>query len=1284
MESVHGSSREQSQLLGVVRDVRTRYRLKLALRGAAIAIAAGWALIALGGVLMNAFHYADGVVMAVRIVAIASILGMVAWFIVRPLLPKLHDEQVALYLEENERSLNASVITAVEMQSGARAAALPSRSPALIDRLTRTALERVRLAGDGKAIDAGELKVNGGILAAVLGGAMLLTMFGPPALRNGLKLVAVPWHTDVASALFSISVEPGNATVAKGGDQMISANLRGFQSDHVELLVRAADSTTWTRVPMTADSNGVYAFRLFDIGSKTQYSVEANGIRSNTYTLDVSNLPFVRQIDLQYRYPAYTQLPPNDVDSTGDIAALKGTLVRVRVVPTVPTTGGRIIVEGGDTLKLVPTEDGKLMAMLRVNQPGFYKVELQGPDGRMVTGSLNYTIDVLPDRPPTVQFTKPGRDSKVLSVDEVYTEVRAQDDYGVAKVDLHFSVNGGPDQTMSLHDGTKAIKDISAGYTFMLEGLKLEPGDVVSYYAHATDNNAVTGAQGASTDIYFLQVRPYENDYRQQQGGGGGGGGGQQNDANQLSQTQREIIAATFKSARDSSQTDKKAFDENLATIRLSQQRLREQTSQLASRLVERGIAQGDSAWNKIAQILPKAAAEMDTAEKNLSKGSPTSALQPEQRALAQLQRAEAVFREIQVSMGGGGGGGGGGGNRTDAKDLADIFELQKDTLRNQYETVQRGQQQQQQQADNQVDETAEKLRQLAARQQQEDERARAKADSLSRMGQSGASGGQSQRDLAQQTEDQARKLERLAREQQNQSLADAARRLQDAADAMRRAAANGSKGAGDAAQADKALSDARRLLDQERNGRSSRDLSDAVKRAQQLADQEKKVQSDEQKLTQAQAGASGGSGSQQLKDLQQSIADQKAAMAEGVKDLKSQLDRMSNDSRRDQKELSRVLGGAADTLRGRKTEEKLRYSSGAARTAPAEWLNSTEPQIASDIADLGQRMQQAQTAAQNGTGQRQQAQAADKTRDLVRGLESMDERMRQRSEQNGATGAGQGADQGRRLQQGGQSGQQGQGQPQQGERGQGQAQGQQGQQGQGQAQGQQGQQGQGQAQGQQGQRGQAQGQQGQQGGQGQAQGQQGQQGQGQQGQQGQGQGQGQQGQQGQGGNGQGQNRGQQQANGGGIPGGRPGSQQNGGMGGPLNPNGVPGGGVPTGRLSPDDAQQFSREAQQRLADAQALRTELQRQGLATKELDQAIDNLKQLTNARALQDPRISTDLRAKTIEGFKDFEFGLRRRLGESDSTRVLLERSGDVPAAYKQNVEEYYRSIGKGKKP
>ena len=40
MESVHGVGSDQSQLLGIVRGVRSRYRAKRALRGAAITVAA--------------------------------------------------------------------------------------------------------------------------------------------------------------------------------------------------------------------------------------------------------------------------------------------------------------------------------------------------------------------------------------------------------------------------------------------------------------------------------------------------------------------------------------------------------------------------------------------------------------------------------------------------------------------------------------------------------------------------------------------------------------------------------------------------------------------------------------------------------------------------------------------------------------------------------------------------------------------------------------------------------------------------------------------------------------------------------------------------------------------------------------------------------------------------------------------------------------------------------------------------------------------------------------------
>src|SRR6185369_5187100 len=144
MESVHGMSSEQSELLGVVRGVRNRYRAKIAMRGAAITLAAALALFAVSEYAMNAFKYSDGAVITARVLTVLVVAAILIWFLILPLRPKLRDEQVALYLEEHERSLNAAVVTAVEMRNAAPAGGM--RSPALIDRLTRAALDRVHRA----------------------------------------------------------------------------------------------------------------------------------------------------------------------------------------------------------------------------------------------------------------------------------------------------------------------------------------------------------------------------------------------------------------------------------------------------------------------------------------------------------------------------------------------------------------------------------------------------------------------------------------------------------------------------------------------------------------------------------------------------------------------------------------------------------------------------------------------------------------------------------------------------------------------------------------------------------------------------------------------------------------------------------------------------------------------------------------------------------------------------------------------------------------------------------
>jgi hypothetical protein len=96
------------------------------------------------------------------------------------------------------------------------------------------------------------------------------------------------------------------------------------------------------------------------------------------------------------------------------------------------------------------------------------------------------------------------------------------------------------------------------------------------------------------------------------------------------------------------------------------------------------------------------------------------------------------------------------------------------------------------------------------------------------------------------------------------------------------------------------------------------------------------------------------------------------------------------------------------------------------------------------------------------------------------------------------------------------------------------------------------------------------------------------------------------------------------------------------------------------------------------------LRRDLKAQGRDVTQLDRLLGQLKGLGGALGRGDDGAEiAALRASVVEGFKAYEFALRRELEGGDKERLLLGRSGDVPPAFKQMVEEYYKSLA-GQKP
>src|SRR4029077_14035843 len=118
MESTHPLPSDSARLTGVVHGVRDRWRLKRALRGASIVLAAAFVLLAGSAFVLDKLHYGHTALVIARVIVLFIVAALAIVFVVAPLLParRPSDRRVALYLEEHAPWLYAAGSTASGLQ----------------------------------------------------------------------------------------------------------------------------------------------------------------------------------------------------------------------------------------------------------------------------------------------------------------------------------------------------------------------------------------------------------------------------------------------------------------------------------------------------------------------------------------------------------------------------------------------------------------------------------------------------------------------------------------------------------------------------------------------------------------------------------------------------------------------------------------------------------------------------------------------------------------------------------------------------------------------------------------------------------------------------------------------------------------------------------------------------------------------------------------------------------------------------------------------------------------
>ena len=946
-------------------------------------------------------------------------------------------------------------------------------SPALGHRLT-TFLERNRqesnpflelLAADTLAHtqDANPAMLVPGKSLFALGGAGLaclvvlvwMIVAAPGYLGYGASLLWTGPGKNVAP-LYAITVTPGDVTVRRNSDQLITASVKGMQPNKAQLFAHYQSSGGWEPVTMehvpNSASAATWQFIFAGLPENVEYYVLAGPLVSPHYKVRVVDLPSVKAIQVTYHYPAWTGMKSVTERDSGDLRAIEGTDAAVQIKTDRPLKDGQFVMDGGQTIHLTASAGNVYQGSIHMQKDGAYHLAATD-EGQPVRLSEDYFIATDKAAPPDIAIQRPGGDYRASPIEEVTVGVQGSAEFGLKEMHLHYSVNGGADRDISLLK-TPGAKTADGSYTLPMEDFKLTPGDLVSIYATAKDGHAES-----RTDISFIQVDPFEREFSQsQQAGGGGGGGGGGNNQTEISKRQKELIAATWKQQNDKTATASSSAAQG-QFLSDAQQKLRDQLNALSVRMQSRDISEANQEFTDFDKDMQAAGAAMIPAADKLKSTDWKGAMPLEQKALQALLRAEATFRKIQVAFGQRGGGGGGGGENA-GRDLASLFDLELDTAKNQYETAQNTTPAEQHEKD--VEDTLAKLDALAKRQEDlanqqknpqqafqerwQQEMLRREAEQLQHQLEQLAQNNQSSSgSQSGQTGQQSSSASQSNSNQQSSSGAQSSSGSQTASNQRTNGSAGSQSSRGASGQSsDQRIEQAMRRLQQatqemKRNGGIGQSNNSAQEAAQQLHEASKLLAGTQHDLAsnkmdafaheanrirqqeRTQAGQINQLASDQdqtnITDLSAMMARRRqlTQLAEDRQQLSNNLSTLQRNLRDAEREMASNQPQAAQNVRDAlKQMDDSDLDNRMQRSA--DWLrrginpnsNGTEDQIAQGLSKLSQQLQQAQKAmGQGGTGQ-QQGAGEDKSALLgqVERLRNQIESMA-RLNQNGQAGVG-------------------------------------------------------------------------------------------------------------------------------------------------------------------------------------------------------------------------------------------------------------------------------------
>jgi hypothetical protein len=514
------------ELVGKFAAARKRVRRVILAKGWTLVLTVACVSFAVSIVLDRLFFLRSQFRFALFVTGLSMVGLFLLVFLVIPLLRRISARRIAQSLEDKHPRLGDMLLSAVEL-SEQLAAGETYTSRQLVEAVSEETSRRTKGIDFRSVLPFSTIRRPLLITLAVACGLAVYCYFRPMIAENVLQRLLFPYSGPPPLTFTQLTVSPGDALVPTGTDVEIRAATAGKIPQKALVYLKGKDGR-WNKQVLAKQAGGEFRYLLKGLINPLIYKVKAGDARSGTYRISVSDTPVIVGIEVDYSYPDYTKRKPERKSGDGDIAAVKGSEVKITARANKPLKSAKLRF-GGGTYSLVSIRaDGAIQSQVfNVTEDDTYSFDLVDTDGFTNQEAITHTIKAIEDRKPVVGIRSPEKYSEATLDEVVDVTFRAVDDFGIEKVWLEYTVSSGevkeekdkvPGEerkgTLPLRVGQNGKVEIEGGYSLSMADLAPKVGEVVVFRIVAEDNNILSGpSQGASSD-HTIRIISNESSFR--------------------------------------------------------------------------------------------------------------------------------------------------------------------------------------------------------------------------------------------------------------------------------------------------------------------------------------------------------------------------------------------------------------------------------------------------------------------------------------------------------------------------------------------------------------------------------------------------------------------------------------------------------------------------------------------------------------------------------------------------------------------------------------------------